>query len=119
VFSEVLSNGDSAVSEYTAKFDGVSLDTLLVTDTEVEEANKAVSDDLKQAIQLAKSNIEKFHAAQKTTRVEVETVIGVKCWQEKRPIQKVGVYIPGGTAPLFSTVLMLTIPARLAGCSEI
>src|SRR5690606_39217247 len=73
VFSEVLSNGDGAVSEYTAKFDGVSLDTLLVTDTEVEEANKAVSDDLKQAIQLAKSNIEKFHAAQKTNRVEVET----------------------------------------------
>lgn len=119
VFSEVLSNGDDAISEYTAKFDGVNLDTLLVTDTEVEEANKIVSDTLKQAIQLAKSNIEKFHAAQKTSRVEVETISGVKCWQEKRPIQKIGVYIPGGTAPLFSTVLMLAVPAKLAGCSEI
>lgn len=119
VFSEVLSNGDSAISEYTAKFDGVNLDTLLVADTEVEEANKIVSDTLKQAIQLAKSNIEKFHAAQKTSRVEVETISGVKCWQEKRPIQKIGVYIPGGTAPLFSTVLMLVVPAILAGCSEI
>src|SRR5690606_32729536 len=119
VFNEVMSNGDSAVSEYTIKFDGVNLSTLLVTDTEVEEAKKLVSGTLKQAIQLAKSNIEKFHAAQKTSRVEVETVSGVKCWQEKRPIQKVGVYIPGGTAPLFSTVLMLAVPAKLAGCSEI
>src|SRR5690606_12583596 len=83
VFSEVLSNGDRAVSEYTVKFDGVSLDTLLVTGSEVEEAKKVVSDDLKHAIQLAKSNIEKFHAAQKTNRIEVETVKGVKCWQEK------------------------------------
>ena len=119
VFSEILSNGDSAVSDYTAKFDGVNLSHLLVTDTEVEEAEKLVADTLKQAIQLAKSNIDKFHAAQKTNRVEVETVDGVKCWQEKRPIQKVGVYIPGGTAPLFSTVLMLAVPAKLAGCSEI
>ncbi len=119
VFSEILSNGDSAVSDYTTKFDGVNLSNLLVTNTEVEEAEKLVSDTLKQAIQLAKSNIDKFHAAQKTNRVEVETVDGVKCWQEKRPIQKVGVYIPGGTAPLFSTVLMLAVPAKLAGCSEI
>lgn len=119
VFSEVLSNGDSAISEFTAKFDGVDLNTLFVTDAEVEESEKLVSDTLKQAIQLAKSNIEKFHAAQKTPRVEVETVSGVKCWQEKRPIQKVGVYIPGGTAPLFSTVLMLAVPAKLARCSEI
>ena len=78
-----------------------------------------VSDELKNAIQIAKSNIEKFHSAQKTTKVEVETIEGVYCWQEKRPIQKVGLYIPGGTAPLFSTVLMLAVPANIAGCKEI
>jgi len=85
----------------------------------MEEASKNVSEALKNAIQIAKQNIESFHNAQKTARVEVETSRGVKCWQEKRPIEKVGLYIPGGTAPLFSTVLMLAIPAQIAGCKEI
>jgi histidinol dehydrogenase len=78
-----------------------------------------VSDELKDAIVTAKSNIEKFHAAQKTSKIEIETTVGVQCWQEKRPIQKIGLYIPGGTAPLFSTVLMLAVPAKIAGCEEI
>ncbi|MHA7831136.1 MAG: histidinol dehydrogenase [Flagellimonas sp.] len=119
IFREVQSDGDTVIKKYTAQFDKVALDSLLVTETEVETANGKVSDALKQAINLAKSNIEKFHAAQKTTKVEVETMPGVECWQEKRPIQKVGLYIPGGTAPLFSTILMLAIPAKLAGCKEI
>jgi len=119
IFREVQSDGDTVIKKYTAQFDKVALDSLLVTETEVETANGKVSDALKQAINLAKSNIEKFHAAQKTTKVEVETMPGVECWQEKRPIQKVGLYIPGGTAPLFSTILMLAIPAKLAGCEEI
>src|SRR5690606_8440193 len=90
-----------------------------VSEKEVEQALDCVSEALKLAIQQAKSNIEKFHAAQKTPRVSVETSEGVLCWQEKRPIQKVGLYIPGGTAPLFSTILMLAVPAHIAGCKEI
>jgi len=93
--------------------------SLLVTSKEIAEADVLVSNKLKEAIQLAKTNIEKFHKAQQTLKVEVETVNGVTCWQEKRPIQKVGLYIPGGTAPLFSTILMLAIPAAIAGCKEI
>ena len=100
-------------------FDGVTLESLEVTSEEIEQASNRVSDELKQAIYAAKSNIEKFHSAQKTSRLEVETTEGVLCWQEKRPIQKVGLYIPGGSAPLFSTVLMLAIPAKIAGCKEI
>ena len=119
VFNEVKRNGDEALKHYTQKFDGVSLDSFLVTDNEIAEAGKKISPELKQAIALAKMNIETFHAAQKTARVEVETMPGVQCWQEKRPIQKVGLYIPGGTAPLFSTILMLVVPAKLAGCAEI
>ncbi len=119
VFNEVKTEGDLAVQRYTKKFDKVDLDAILVDSKEIEEAKKQVDQDLKDAIQLAKSNIERFHAAQKTNKVSVETTIGVKCWQEKRPIQKVGLYIPGGTAPLFSTILMLTVPANLAGCKEI
>nr|WP_288935267.1 histidinol dehydrogenase [uncultured Allomuricauda sp.] len=119
IFKEVQDEGDTVIKKYTAQFDKVTLDSLLVTETEIETANGNVSGALKQAINLAKSNIEKFHAAQKTTKVEVETMPGVDCWQEKRPIQKVGLYIPGGTAPLFSTILMLAIPAKLAGCKEI
>jgi histidinol dehydrogenase len=119
IFEEVQANGDGAIKKYTDQFDHVQLDSLLVTDDEIQIASNSVSNDLKKAISLAKSNIEKFHAAQKTTKVEMETMPGVLCWQEKRPIQKVGLYIPGGTAPLFSTILMLAIPAKLAGCSEI
>ena len=119
IFKEVQADGDAVIKKYTTQFDKVTLESLLVTDDEVEKASLAVSDALKQAINLAKSNIEKFHAAQKTPTLEIETMPGVACWQEKRPIQKVGLYIPGGTAPLFSTILMLAIPAKLAGCQEI
>lgn len=119
IFKAVQTGGDGVIKKYTAQFDKVELDSVLVTASEIETANNNVSDALKQAINLAKSNIEKFHAAQKTDKVEVETMPGVECWQEKRPIQKVGLYIPGGTAPLFSTILMLAIPAKLAGCKEI
>lgn len=119
IFAAVQSKGDEAVNQYTAKFDGIALENNLVSNTEIEQAIAAVSDELKAAIQLAKSNIEKFHQAQKTNRVSVETTEGVLCWQEKRPIQKIGLYIPGGTAPLFSTVLMLAIPAAIAGCKEV
>ncbi len=119
IFSEVKSKGDVAVAKYTDLFDGIKLDSFKVTAEEIEAAMQAVSSDLKNAIQLAKSNIEKFHKAQKTSKVEVTTTTGVECWQEKRPIQKVGLYIPGGSAPLFSTILMLATPANIAGCKEI
>ncbi|EPR70242.1 Histidinol dehydrogenase [Winogradskyella psychrotolerans RS-3] len=119
IFKEVKDNGDTAIKKYTNKFDGVELDTNIVSKTEIEQASQLVNEDLKKAIQLAKSNIEKFHSAQKTDKVFVETMSGVECWQEKRPIQKVGLYIPGGTAPLFSTVLMLVVPAQIAGCKDI
>jgi histidinol dehydrogenase len=119
IFAAVQSKGDEAVNQYTAQFDGITLDTIQVSDDEIQTAIAAVDDELKAAIQLAKSNIEKFHQAQKTNRVSVETTEGVHCWQEKRPIQKIGLYIPGGTAPLFSTVLMLAVPAAIAGCKEV
>lgn len=119
IFKEVKIDGDTVIKKYTSQFDKVKLDSLFVSESEIEQASNAVSDALKQAIALAKSNIEKFHAAQRTSKVEMETLPGVECWQEKRPIQKVGLYIPGGTAPLFSTILMLAIPAKLAGCQEI
>ena len=119
VFGDIQKNGDKAVNKYTQLFDGVTLDKNIVTDLEIEEAIALVSNDLKDAIITAKKNITSFHLAQKTDKVFVETTNGVECWQEKRPIQKVGLYIPGGTAPLFSTVLMLAIPAQIAGCKEI
>ena len=119
IFKEVQKKGDVAVAKYTSLFDGVKFENIEVTQAEIEQAISLVSDELKNAIQLAKSNIEKFHSAQKTARIEVETTEGVYCWQEKRPIQKIGLYIPGGTAPLFSTVLMLAVPANIAGCNEI
>lgn len=119
IFDEIRTKGNSAVAKYTDLFDGIKLDNLLVTSQEIEDAKKEISSELKQAIQLARTNIEKFHSAQKTARVSVETTNGVSCWQEKKPIQKVGLYIPGGTAPLFSSILMLAIPAKLAGCEEI
>ncbi|ADY30775.1 histidinol dehydrogenase [Cellulophaga lytica] len=119
VFNEVRTDGDKAVNKYTTKFDGVSLQSTIVSVEELVEAEKLVSEELKKAIQLAKSNIEAFHKAQETSKVSIQTVNGVDCWQEKRPIQKVGLYIPGGTAPLFSTILMLATPANIAGCKEI
>jgi len=119
IFGEVQKDGDSVLKKYTEKFDGVALDDFVVSKNEIAQASSLVSVELKKAIQLAKNNIEKFHKAQITERVEVETAPGVLCWQEKRPIQKVGLYIPGGTAPLFSTILMLAVPANIAGCKEI
>ncbi|WP_338644580.1 histidinol dehydrogenase [Flavobacterium sp. KS-LB2] len=119
IFKEVQKKGDAAVAKYTSLFDGATIDAIEVTQFEIEQAIASISTELKEAISLAKSNIEKFHTAQKTERVVVETIEGVNCWQEKRPIQKIGLYIPGGTAPLFSTVLMLAVPAEIAGCNEI
>lgn len=119
VFDDVKRNGDTAIAKYTFMFDGVELESMIVSESEIEFASSHVSEELKKAIQLAKSNIEAFHKAQKTDKVFLQTQNGVECWQEKRPIQKVGLYIPGGTAPLFSTVLMLSVPATIAGCEEI
>ncbi|WP_445716410.1 histidinol dehydrogenase [Flavobacterium sp.] len=119
IFKEVKQKGDKAIAKFASFFDGVTLENIQVTEEEIEIAKNEVSTELKEAIQLAKSNIEQFHVAQKTDKIVVETTIGVTCWQEKRPIQRVGLYIPGGTAPLFSTVLMLAVPAKLAGCQEI
>ena len=119
IFKEVQKKGDSAVAKYTSIFDGITIEEGTVSKQEIEQAILSVSEELKEAIQLAKSNIEKFHTAQKTNRVSIETTEGVACWQEKRPIQKIGLYIPGGTAPLFSSVLMLAVPAQIAGCNEI
>ncbi|WP_028282095.1 histidinol dehydrogenase [Olleya marilimosa] len=119
IFEDVQRNGDQAIAKYTQLFDGVELASNTVTIEEVEAASDKISTELKQAIQQAKTNIETFHSAQKTKKVSVQTVAGVNCWQEKRAIQKVGIYIPAGTAPLFSTVLMLAVPAQIAGCKEI
>ncbi len=119
VFDAVQAQGDKALKAYTEKFDGAKLDNLLVSEEEINEGVSLVSTALQEAIKVAKANIEAFHQAQKTERVAVTTMPGVDCWQEKRAIQKVGLYIPGGTAPLFSTILMLALPAKIAGCQEI
>ena len=119
IFEDVQRNGDIAIKKYTSLFDGADLQSNLVTTQEIEEASSKLSTELKAAINQAKSNIETFHKAQKTEKVSVETSVGITCWQEKRAIQKVGIYIPAGTAPLFSTVLMLAIPANIAGCKEV
>ena len=119
VLNEVRSEGDTAVKRYEKKFDKVTLSGLLVSEEEIKEARELVSEDLKQAIRTAKANIEKFHASQRFTGQKVETSSGVTCWQKAVAIEKVGLYIPGGTAPLFSTVLMLAVPAHIAGCKEI
>lgn len=119
VFLEIRTTGDVAVEKYTQLFDGISLNQTLVTDKEIANAKVEVPNELKVAINLAKYNIEKFHTAQITEKISIETSEGVSCWQEKRPIQRVGLYIPGGSAPLFSTVLMLAVPASIAGCREI
>ena len=119
ILDDVRCGGDKAVSEYSRKFDKVSLSNPKVTEEEIRNAEQTVSDELKDAIRLAKRNIEIFHAAQKPNFQKTETSSGVICWQKALPIEKVGLYIPGGTAPLFSTVLMLAIPAQIAGCGEI
>lgn len=119
IFSEVRKNGDQAIKKYTSFFDNVKLDNFVISQAEIDAASIEVSEELKAAIAIAKTNITKFHKAQETPKIEIETAKGVRCWQEKRAIQKVGLYIPGGTAPLFSTILMLAVPAKIAGCNEI
>ena len=119
VLSDVKARGDEAVKEYEERFDHVALASLAVTEAEIDEAETLVSADLKAAIKLAHENIFKFHAAQKFEGQKIETRAGVECWQKSVAIEKVGLYIPGGTAPLFSTVLMLATPAKIAGCKEI
>lgn len=119
VLSDVRQRGDEAVKGYELKFDHVDLPSLEVTKEEINEAEDLVSDQLKEAIKLAHQNIKTFHEAQRFRSKKVETLPGVTCWQKSVAIEKVGLYIPGGTAPLFSTVLMLATPAKIAGCQEI
>lgn len=119
VIDRVKTEGDRAVLDYEEKFDKVVLASLAVPEEEQQEAENLVSEDLKAAIRLAKQNIETFHAAQRFEGKKVQTQPGVTCWQKAVAIEKVGLYIPGGTAPLFSTVLMLAVPAKIAGCKEI
>jgi len=119
VFAAVRSNGDAAVRKYSQKFDAYTPDQLMVAAQALANAKGELSAELVAAIDVAYENIYRFHEAQKTAPVRLDTQEGVSCWQEKKPIEKVGIYIPGGTAPLFSTVLMLAIPAQLAGCRQI
>ena len=119
ILGDIKANGDEAVRKYEEMFDHVRLDSLAVSEEDIEEAWNSVTAELRQAIELAHANISSFHEAQHFNGVKVETAPGVTCWQKSVPIEKVGLYIPGGTAPLFSTVLMLATPARIAGCSEI
>lgn len=119
VLKDVRENGDEAVKKYEAQFDHVRLPQLAVTPEEMEAAENLVSAELKASLQLAHGNIARFHEAQRFQGQKIETAKGVTCWQKSVPIEKVGLYIPGGTAPLFSTVLMLATPARIAGCRDI
>ena len=119
IIDRVKAEGDEAVLHYERQFDQADLQTLAISPEEWEEAEKEVDEDLKASIRLAAENIGKFHASQRFEGSKVETQSGVTCWQKAVPIEKVGLYIPGGTAPLFSTVLMLAVPARIAGCREI
>ena len=119
ILDRVKADGDRAVLAYEEQFDRVKLSSLAVGEEEMQEAEDLLDEELKSAIRLAKQNIETFHAAQRFTSKWVETQPGVTCWQKAVPIERVGLYIPGGTAPLFSTVLMLAVPARIAGCGEI
>jgi len=119
IIDDVRANGDDAVRRYTLDFDGVNITDLSVSHSEIDAAQSAISDQLKAAIREAHRNIRKFHGRQLAPDVFEETTPGVKCWQKTVPIQKVGLYIPGGSAPLLSTVLMLGVPATLAGCAEI
>ena len=119
IFDEVQKNGDQALIAFNKKFDQAEVENIQVSKEELESSENLISEELKLAIQKAKENITKFHASQIPETEKVETTKGVVCWRENRAIEKVGIYIPGGTAPLFSTVLMLAIPAQLAGCKEI
>ena len=119
IFKKVEKEGDLAIRSYTLKFDKVQLESNMVSSDEISAASQKIPKKLKIAIQKAKNNIEVFHKAQITSTVQVETQPGVSCWQKKLPIERVGLYIPGGSAPLFSTVLMLAVPAKIAGCNEI
>ena len=119
VLADIKANGDKAVKAYEEKFDKVQLESLAVTEAEIAEAEKLISPELKDALILAHKNIAAFHEAQQFAGTKVETAPGVVCWQKSVAIEKVGLYIPGGTAPLFSTVLMLATPAKIAGCKEI
>ncbi len=119
VFDDIKENGDVALKQYTQKFDGVELSNLRVSQQEIENAIPLVSQELKDAILLAKENVEKFHKSQEIEKKVITTVNGVECWQEMKPIERVGLYIPGGSAPLFSTILMLGVPAKIAGANKI
>ena len=119
IFNDIQKNGSKAVKKYTNYFDGVSVENFTVSTTEIEKAAAEIDIDLKNAIQIAAENIKRFHQSQKEIPTKIETTSGVFCWRESRAIETVGIYIPGGTAPLFSTVLMLAIPAKLAGCKNI
>ena len=119
VFYNVKENGDKALIDYALKFDKVAIKDLAVSGDELRESSKVVSSELKEAIDMAYSNIYKFHEAQKKEGQKIETTPGVVCWQKSYPIDPIGLYIPGGTAPLFSTVMMLGIPAKIAGCKDI
>lgn len=119
VMDDVLKNGDSALKKYTQKFDGVKLSTFSVSDGEIKRANHLLSDEIKKAFQFAAKNIRKFHVTQLTNEKKVETCTGVTCFRQIRAIEKVGLYVPAGTAPLPSAILMLAIPARIVGCQEI
>jgi histidinol dehydrogenase len=119
IMDDVRQRGDASLQELTARFDGVTLEELAVPPAEIKAAAEKISPELRQAILIARKNIETFHLSQVTTPDIVETMPGVRCWRESRGIDRVGLYIPGGTAPLFSTVLMLAVPANIAGCEEI
>lgn len=119
IIDRVKSESDEAVSSFNRKFDGLAPGNLKVSSDELEESYEQVPESLKNAINIAKANIEKFHSAQMVTEPVIETTPGVRCWRKNVPVEKVGLYIPGGSAPLFSTLLMLGIPAKLAGCKEI
>jgi len=119
IFEDIKQNGDSAVKKYTQLFDGIAIDELEVDKQSIANSEHNISSALKTAIDIAYDNIYRFHFAQKQSTIKVETMPGVSCWQSSKPIEKVGLYIPGGSAPLFSSILMLGIPAKIAGCKEI
>ena len=119
IFNDIRKNGDVAVSKYTSIFDGFSISDFEVSKEEIQKATELISEELKNAIQIAADNISKFHSSQKEISTKIETTSGVFCWRESRAIETIGIYIPGGTAPLFSTVLMLGIPAKIAGCKNV
>ncbi len=119
IINTVRQNGDEAVKNYSLQFHGFAPDNLWVSEDEIKNASKFIDKDLKKAIHLAKNNIEKFHQSQIEKVKKIETISGVTCWRKSVPIENIGLYIPGGSAPLFSTLLMLAIPAKIAGCKNI